>query len=108
MINYQDLSLHFFYQLFVEGFANFGLITLAKPLDVAELLRLSQEDTDGASEFEQDGSPEECISLLASKRSMLSEYFCLEFSDDGSQLLGLPIVLKDYHPEWRKVRNFHL
>eukprot|EP01134_Creolimax_fragrantissima_P000590 CFRG0590T1 len=111
LVNTTALSKALFYQLVFKDFQNFGSIRLSTPADIKILLDLALSDpTSGFSE-EEYGSSEHMIANvyeeLMSKRGILLEYFSIEITDEG-KLSSLPLILKDYEPDFHRLPMFIL
>ncbi|MCJ1283256.1 DNA mismatch repair protein [Xylographa opegraphella] len=115
LIDYGKICNEYFYQVGLTDFANFGSITFEPPLDIDSLVRSaveierrnppedqSQVD-DGAISWET--IPKIVTQQLIQRREMLSEYFCLDISEEG-QLLGIPLLVKGYLPSLAKLPRF--
>lgn len=115
VVNYHELSRHFFYQRALSEFSNFGRISLSHPPTLAELLRAAV-DSPEAAWSEADGPKEEIVSavvrLLVARRDMLLEYFALDIvvpqeagEDDyeEARLRALPLMLPGYLPNLERL-----
>ena len=115
LVDYGKICNEYFYQVGLTDFANFGIIAFEPPLDVERLIRSAVEierrnPPEGQSQVD-DGAiawetiPKTVTQQLVQRREMLSEYFCLDISEDG-QLLGIPLLVKGYVPSLAKLPRF--
>ena len=115
LVDYGKICSEYFYQVGLTDFANFGSIAFEPPLDIESLIRSAVEieqrnPPDGQSQVD-DGNiawetiPRIVTQQLIQRREMLSEYFCLDISEEG-QLLGLPLLVKGYVPSLAKLPRF--
>lgn len=112
LIDYAALSFAHFYQLGLTDFGNFGRITLVPPLPLYDVL-LQGASSDDSIDDDDDPPDWPAVALavqetLLTRRDMLAEYFSLELSADGTQLLTLPLLLKGYLPSMGKLPRFLL
>ncbi|MCJ1381141.1 DNA mismatch repair protein [Xylographa soralifera] len=115
LVDYGKICNEYFYQVGLTDFANFGSIVFDPPLDVQSLIRSAVEIEqrnppegqpkvdDGAIAWE--AIPKTVTQQLIQRREMLSEYFCLDISEEG-QLLGIPLLVKGYVPSLAKLPRF--
>lgn len=99
MINYHSLSREFFYQTVLNEFQNLGILRLTEPLDLLQILQLTQEHLNAPE------SPAEISGFLIDRREMLKDYFEIDITDDG-RLVGLPMLVSGYHPPLEKLPVF--
>ena len=110
LVDYGIASAEYFYQLGLTEFANFGVIKLASPLSLRQILRIAAENkrkTSTRPDFDWDEVVETVTAQLMQRRDMLAEYFSLEISEEG-ELVGLPLLLKGYMPSMGKLPEFLL
>ncbi|KAJ0170820.1 hypothetical protein K1T71_013592 [Dendrolimus kikuchii] len=94
------LTEELFYETILYDFQNMGLIKLSNPLPLEELflLGLSSQESEWNSELgDMKEMAQQMTEMLASKRSMLQEYFSLEISEQG-ELVSLPLLLDGHTP----------
>ncbi|KAK9474165.1 histidine kinase-like ATPase [Dipodascopsis tothii] len=94
LVDYGALTNELFYQIGLADFANFGVIELAPPLALDDLLRLATDDDVAAFR-----------DSLVDRRDMLDEYFSVQITADGL-LTGLPMLIKGYLPSMGKLPTF--
>lgn len=101
----------YFYQIGLTDFGNFGSIQFNPPLDLHELLTVAATQEMKLSEPNTEFDWEDAVLLvrekIISRADMLSEYFCMEVSDDG-KLLSIPLLVKGYMPSLAKLPRFLL
>lgn len=119
MVNYVHLGEELFYQLGLRQFGRLGKITLQPAPAIEELLRLAvsneAEARAGLPLSENDivlvshacsswrtcvpdiGDAQKLASALRGKREMLSEYFSLDITENGT-LYALPLLLPQFQP----------
>jgi DNA mismatch repair protein MLH1 len=111
LVDYGMLSAEYFYQLGLTDFGNFGAIRFDPPLNLRDLLRIADEQTQArepdTAELDWDQVIEAVSEQLLSRRDMLGEYFSLDISADG-ELLSIPLLMKGYTPSLGKLPNFLL
>ncbi|PWY84913.1 DNA mismatch repair protein Mlh1 [Aspergillus heteromorphus CBS 117.55] len=130
LIDYGMFCTEFFYQIGLTDFGNFGTIKLSPAPKIIDLLRIAAETERDAhahqsqsqsqsqtqttiTETENEATeifttaPSTVHQTLLSRREMLSEYFSLEISPDGT-LLSIPLLLKGYLPCLAKLPRFLL
>ncbi|RKO85788.1 DNA mismatch repair protein [Blyttiomyces helicus] len=112
LVDCQDISREFFYQMALGGFSNFGCINLSIPGSIHELVivALDAEDPeywDKEDMMSKEKIAESVVDLLVSRRVMLEEYFSFKVSEEGD-LLALPVLLKGYMPNVSKLPRFLL
>ena len=108
LVDYAMICNEYFYQLGLTDFGNFGAIKFEPPLDIKELIGIGVD-------FEKANEPDEGVEWnevaelvtkqLVARREMLLEYFSLEVTPEG-QLVGIPLLLKDYTPSLAKLPRF--
>jgi DNA mismatch repair protein MLH1 len=113
LVDYGLISAEYFYQLGLTDFGNFGAIRFDPPLDLARVLSIGVEQTrslepESNNEVDWDAIAPAVQEQLSSRRDMLAEYFNLEISPDGSQLVSIPLLIKGYMPSLAKLPNFLL
>lgn len=84
LVDYGRVTCEFFYQLALEGFSNYGTVTLDPPVNM-------------------DLDPEH-VQILENNAPMLSEYFGITFED--GHLRTLPMLLRNYTFSASKVTMF--
>ena len=89
-----------FYQLFLVGFSNFGVIELDPPLELTDVLEFVYDTP------ETRNCIREAMDLFLSKQEMLNEYFSWKISENGERLVTLPLVMKGYQPNVMKIGEF--
>lgn len=117
LIDYGMISREYFYQVGLTDFANFGSIAFDPPLKLEALLHsaaeierqkpLKSQNHISEDDIPWDTVPSTITAQLVKRREMLSEYFCLDISEDG-QLLGIPLLVKGYMPSLAKLPQFLL
>ncbi|KAE8036854.1 hypothetical protein FH972_009487 [Carpinus fangiana] len=113
LVDYGMILREYFYQVGLTDFANFGQHRLEPPLDLRAVLRIAADlekqrcPADEAADTDWDEVVEEVATLIISKRELLLEYFSLEVSAEG-ELIGLPLLIKDYTPSLGKLPGFLL
>ncbi|KAJ3202405.1 DNA mismatch repair protein [Entophlyctis luteolus] len=112
IVEIEELSCEFFYQLAALGFANFGTLQLESPTPIRPLITLALMEENAASKRSNELQPGEKITeniarMLVDRREMLSEYFGLVI-DDQERLCSLPLVLDGYEPNFAKLPTFLL
>ncbi|EPX71011.1 MutL family protein Mlh1 [Schizosaccharomyces octosporus yFS286] len=90
LVDYGKLAYHFFYQICLTEFANYGKIYMNPPIPLEKILAVSFTDED--VELYQ-----KTRKLLIARRDMLNEYFSIEISAEGF-LSALPCLSKGYKP----------
>ncbi|MCJ1472421.1 DNA mismatch repair protein [Lambiella insularis] len=117
LIDYGMVSCEYFYQVGLTDFANFGIIAFDPPLDLEALIRSAAEierqkpfktqTQSGEDDIPWETVPCTVTAQLVQRREMLSEYFCLDISEDR-KLLGIPLLVKGYMPSLAKLPRFLL
>lgn len=101
----------YFYQIGLTDFGNFGSICFNPPLDLHELLTVGATQEMKLNELNPEFDWEEAVIIvreqIISRADMLSEYFCMEVSEDG-KLLSMPLLVKGYMPSMAKLPQFLL
>ncbi|KAI9352816.1 DNA mismatch repair protein Mlh1-like protein [Obelidium mucronatum] len=111
IIDVEDVSREFFYQLALHGFSNFGYLHLSTPVSIYELvvmaLNMEASINPTAAETLQDfdAIAKNIVQMFIDRREMLQEYFSMVVLDDGT-LLSLPVLLKGYEPNLGKLPLF--
>ncbi|KAJ3404699.1 DNA mismatch repair protein [Chytriomyces hyalinus] len=116
IVDVEDITREFFYQIALHGFSNFGYTDLKSDgINVQELIQLAVEEQISA---EQTGTSEKQLmspqdiaqqitALLIERRELLDEYFSVVLSEEGI-LHALPVLLKEYTPNLSKLPLFLL
>ncbi|KHN83625.1 DNA mismatch repair protein Mlh1 [Toxocara canis] len=91
LVDSEQCFMHYFYQLLVLSFGNFGSFKLAENAPIAELFLLCNKD-----ESEEDA--QKCAQFLVENRDMLNDYFCLRISLEGT-LETIPSLINGYLPQ---------
>uniref|UniRef100_A0A915AX11 DNA mismatch repair protein S5 domain-containing protein n=1 Tax=Parascaris univalens TaxID=6257 RepID=A0A915AX11_PARUN len=91
LVDSNQCFLHYFYQLLVLSFGNFGSFKLAESAPIAELFLLDNEES-------TEEEAQKCVEFLVDNREMLNDYFCLRISPEGS-LETLPSLIDGYVPQ---------
>lgn len=100
-MDYSLLTRHLFYQLVVRRFGEIPAFELKNPIlirdYVMEALYLKENEWS-----EEDGDMNDIcaavIKLFLEKRELLKEYFSIEISTDGTNLMAMPDLLNGYMP----------
>jgi hypothetical protein len=92
----------YFYQCFLLQFARFGVLQLATPLRIAEVVAYACPDSPTTTTTT---TPEEIEVLLASKAPMFAEYFGIGIQG-GQWLTTLPNLLHGYEPDLAGLPDF--
>ncbi|KAJ3907492.1 histidine kinase-like ATPase [Lentinula edodes] len=107
LVNHGALAEELFYQLGLRHFGDFSRLKLEPPPSLRELVKIAV-DAEEISEKTSLSKPDivdRIVKILHSKRSMLSEYFSLNISEDGL-VQSLPLILRDYTPNLDKLPLF--
>lgn len=91
MLKVRECLRHFFYQLLVLSFGNYGSFALAETAPIGELFLL-----DNPKESEENAA--RCVEFLVSHREMLNDYFCIRISELG-EIEKLPSLIDGYLPQ---------
>lgn len=117
LVDYGHLCFHYFYQLGLSLFANFGAIRFTPPLNLRRLLTMAAEaeaalmPPAAAPDTSSPPLPAAIVARvhdeLMQRRQMLLDYFSLEISPAGD-LVSLPLLVKGYTPSMAKLPSFLL
>ncbi|KAI7898874.1 histidine kinase-like ATPase [Cokeromyces recurvatus] len=112
LIDYNAASEELFYQIVLNEFCNMGELKLATPISIRECLRIAIdiEEKNGTlpeNLISKDDIVKSITDTLVSRAEMLKEYFSMEISNEGN-LIGLPMLIKDYVPCMDKLPLFLL
>ncbi|KIW11898.1 hypothetical protein PV08_09171 [Exophiala spinifera] len=111
LVDYGMAANEFFYQVGLTDFGNFGLIQLQPAPRLRDLLDIAAEyqieSAADCAHLDKGQVVEKVYDQLMSRRQMISEYFAMELSDDGT-LETLPLLLKGYMPCMAKLPTFLL
>ncbi|KAJ3237804.1 DNA mismatch repair protein [Chytriomyces hyalinus] len=116
IVDVEDTTREFFYQIALHGFSNFGFTELnTDGVNVQELIQLAVEEQISAEQTsaseKQLMSPQDIAqqitALLIERRELLDEYFSVIISEEG-MLYALPVLLKEYAPNLSKLPLFLL
>ncbi|KAJ3135190.1 DNA mismatch repair protein [Physocladia obscura] len=113
IMDIEEISREFFYQLVLHGFSNFGIMKLETPCSIKPLIFLAlEEENDVNQRLDELQDPEDIatkiIDTLSERREMIAEYFGVVFSDDGAEIQALPVILSGYTPNLAKLPIFLL
>ncbi|KAJ3866490.1 histidine kinase-like ATPase [Lentinula novae-zelandiae] len=107
LVNHGALAEELFYQLGLRHFGDFSRLKLEPSPSLRELVKIAV-DAEEISEETTLSKPDivdRIVKILHSRRSMLSEYFSLNISEDGL-VQSLPLILRDYTPNLDKLPLF--
>ena len=112
LVDYGMLANELFYQIGLSDFGNYGAFRFDPPLSLRTMLRIGTDiERDHKCNSSEDVDWDEVIDAvykqIMDRREMLAEYFELTISDDG-ELIGIPLLLKDYMPSLAKLPHFLL
>lgn len=111
LVDYGMVCNEYFYQVGLTDFGNFGSLRFNPPLCLTDLLSVGAAHERDIAESDDEIDWEQVVSKVHSQivdsRSMLSEYFSLEVSEDGD-LLSMPLLIKGYQPCLAKLPQFLL
>ncbi|KAJ1664297.1 DNA mismatch repair protein [Coemansia sp. RSA 1813] len=102
MVDYCKISYHLFYHRFVFDFMNFGRILLQPAPSIYELALIAAQEL-GNEDPEK--AAEEVNTRFVSNSEMLEEFFLIRVSDAGA-IESLPMVVKEYSPDYDKLPLF--
>ena len=99
LVDFQELSREYFYQVLLRGFSNFGAIHLNPPISIYDAMMVALESGVSweSTEFSKEELAQVLVETLLQKRHMLLEYFSIEIDDQGN-LCSLPVLLREYIP----------
>ncbi|KAJ2548289.1 DNA mismatch repair protein [Coemansia sp. RSA 1933] len=102
MVDYCKISFHLFYHRCVFDFMNFGRILLQPAPSIYELALIAAQEL-GNEKPEM--AAEEVSIRFVNNSEMLEEFFLLSVSDSGT-IESLPMVIKEYSPDYDKLPLF--
>ncbi|KAJ3852594.1 histidine kinase-like ATPase [Lentinula lateritia] len=107
LVNHGALAEELFYQLGLRHFGDFSRLKLEPPPSLRELVKIAvdAEDISEETSLSKPDIVDRIVKILHSRRSMLSEYFSLNISEDGL-VQSLPLILRDYTPNLDKLPLF--
>jgi DNA mismatch repair protein MLH1 len=113
LVDYGLICAEYFYQLGLTDFGNFGSIRFEPPIDLAKILSIGVSqahslEPEASNDVDWDSIAPAVHDQISSRRDMLAEYFNLEISSDGNQLISIPLLVKGYMPSLAKLPNFLL
>ncbi|KAJ1920752.1 DNA mismatch repair protein [Mycoemilia scoparia] len=112
ILDIQAISEELFYNITLQDFHNFGHMVLDPPVSIYDMTLLALQVEESEANLGEEFKPVKKVAkaitdLVVSRKDMLDEYYCMKISDDG-QLLTLPLLLKEYHPNMTKLPLFLL
>ncbi|KAJ2159548.1 DNA mismatch repair protein [Coemansia sp. RSA 552] len=102
MVDYCKISHHLLYHRCLFDFMNYGRLVLQPAPSIHELALMAAAEL-GSTDAEQ--AADDVLRRFSDNREMLEEYFRIQVSDTG-QLESLPMVIRDYSPDYDKLPLF--
>ncbi|KAJ1902724.1 DNA mismatch repair protein [Coemansia sp. IMI 209127] len=102
MVDYCKLSFHLFYHRCVFDFMNFGRILLQPAPSIYELALIAAQELGNEN---PEKAAEDVNTRFVSNSEMLEEFFLIRVSDTG-MIESLPMVVKEYSPDYDKLPLF--
>ncbi|KAJ3999593.1 histidine kinase-like ATPase [Lentinula boryana] len=107
LVNHGALAEELFYQLGLRQFGDLSRLKLEPPPSLRVLVKIAvdAEEISEETTLSKSDIVDRIVETLQSRRSMLSEYFSLNISEDGL-VQSLPLILRDYTPNLDKLPLF--
>ena len=112
LVDYGMLANELFYQIGLSDFGNYGAFRFDPPLSLKTMLRIGTDierarQDDSSEDVDWNEVIDAVYKQLMERKEMLAEYFELTISEEG-ELIGIPLLLKDYMPSLAKLPHFLL
>ncbi|KAF8660765.1 hypothetical protein AX16_001559 [Volvariella volvacea WC 439] len=108
LVNHASLAKELFYQLGLRQFGDFSRIRLEPPPSLRDLIEIAvnaQGESIKNTSLTKSQIIDRVVSVLMTRKDMLSEYFSLDFSEEGN-VESLPLLLPDYTPSLDNLPTF--
>ncbi|KAI9501308.1 DNA mismatch repair protein [Coemansia spiralis] len=102
MVDYCKVSYHLFYHRFLYDVENCGRIVLQPAPSIYELTLMAAQELGNEA---PEKAAEQANERLCNSREMLEQFFSIRISDIGT-IESLPMVVKDYSPDYDKLPLF--